>query len=255
MQNSHNNVQKMEFTEDDDPTNFNGDSATETSSDDVDYNVEMETDSNQDCQYNDEDFQYEVLSPSEISEAMLNLISEVNTVLQIPIPTTKTLLAYFKWDKEKLLDRFFDGDQEKIFTDSHILNPLRRDHKSKSKIPQKARVEVCEICFDSVNPKHMTGVGCEHKFCYNCWNEYLTTQIIDEGAAETIACAGHNCPILMDDETVLQLVRDSKVKSRYQQVIVNNFVLCNKQMRWCPSPDCSLAIRVSKLPFGQMPNS
>lgn len=245
MQNSHNNVQKMES--DDDPFPFNEDSGHETSGDDdADYNVEMETDSNQESQCIDDDFQYEILSPSDVSQAMLNLVSEANTVLQIPISTTKTLLAVFKWDKEKLLDRFFDIDQDKIFADSNVVHPLRLRYKVKH--PQTSgALEKCEICYDDVNPKHMFEVDCGHRFCYNCWNEYLTTQIVESGLAEAISCAAHNCSILLDDETVLKLVKDSKVKTKYQQIVINNFVLCNKQMRWCPSPDCNSVIRVSKL--------
>lgn len=41
---------------------------------------------------------------------------------------------------------------------------------------------------------------------------------------QTIACAAHNCPILVDDATVMKLVTDPKVKLKYQHLITNSFV-------------------------------
>lgn len=72
--------------------------------------------------------------------------------------------------------------------------------------------------------KMMTGLECGHRFCTQCWGEYLTTKIMEEGVGQTIACAAHGCDILVDDATVMRLVRDSKVKLKYQHLITNSFV-------------------------------
>jgi len=70
----------------------------------------------------------------------------------------------------------------------------------------------------------MTGLECGHRFCTQCWGEYLTTKIMEEGVGQTIACAAHGCDILVDDATVMTLVRDPKVKLKYQHLITNSFV-------------------------------
>lgn len=70
----------------------------------------------------------------------------------------------------------------------------------------------------------MTGLECGHRFCTQCWGEYLTTKIMEEGVGQTIACAAHGCDILVDDATVMRLVRDAKVKLKYQHLITNSFV-------------------------------
>lgn len=72
--------------------------------------------------------------------------------------------------------------------------------------------------------KMMTGLECNHRFCTHCWTEYLTTKIMEEGLGQTISCAAHGCDILVDDATVMQLVKDSKVRLKYQQIITNSFV-------------------------------
>lgn len=70
----------------------------------------------------------------------------------------------------------------------------------------------------------MTGLECGHRFCTQCWAEYLTTKIMEEGVGQTIACAAHACDILVDDATVMRLVRDSRVRLKYQHLITNSFV-------------------------------
>ena len=34
------------------------------------------------------------------------------------------LLNHFGWDKEKLIERFYDGDQSRLFDEAHIVNPF-----------------------------------------------------------------------------------------------------------------------------------
>jgi len=91
----------------------------------------------------------------------------------------------------------------------------------------------------------MSGLPCGHRFCGICWSEYLTTKIMDEGMGQTISCAAHGCSILVDDETVTRLVTEPRVRQRYQHLITNSFVECNRCLSWCPSPDCGLAVKVS----------
>lgn len=51
---------------------------------------------------------------------------------------------------------------------------------------------------------------------------------MEEGLGQTISCAAHGCDILVDDATVMNLVKDSKVRLKYQLIITNSFV----QVSW-----------------------
>ncbi|XP_058795447.1 E3 ubiquitin-protein ligase arih1-like [Phymastichus coffea] len=65
-----------------------------------------------------------------------------------------------------------------------------------------------------------------------------------EGIAQTIECPNNSCNILIDDVTIMDIVKDPKVKQRYQLLITNIFVDCNKLLRWCPIPKCGHAVKV-----------
>lgn len=222
------------------------DSGNETSGDDVDFAIEVDSTSHRELQSYDDDYQYEVLSTDDIVQHMTDCIKEVNTVVQIPATTTRILLNFFNWDKEKLMEKFFDGNQDELFKEAHVINPFKKVPPVRLKLPTKIQgTEECEICFMVYPLNEMTGLECGHRFCYQCWNEYLTTKIMEEGVGQTIACAAHNCSILVDDQTAMRLLKDPKVKLKYQHLITNSFVECNRLLRWCPSPDCNYAIKVS----------
>lgn len=105
-------------------------------------------------------------------------------------------------------------------------------------------MEDCDICFLKYQYTNMTGLQCGHRFCKSCWVEYLTTKIMEEGLCKSIACAAHGCDILVDDVTVMNLLTEPRVRTKYQQLITNSFVECNRLLRWCPSADCSYAVKV-----------
>jgi hypothetical protein len=73
----------------------------------------------------DDEFKYEVLTPDKIVQHMIECIKEVNQVLELPPTTTRILLHHFRWDKEKLMERFYDGDQDRLFKEAHIVSPFK----------------------------------------------------------------------------------------------------------------------------------
>jgi ariadne-1 len=223
------------------------DSEEETLYDDVDAGNESRGDA---MEVETNEYPYEVLSTEEIVQHMVDSIKEVSTILEIPATTTRILLNHFKWDKEMLIERFYDGDQDQLFSEARVINPFRKPtvvNRLEVKATRRtstADTEECEICFMVLPSSVMTGLDCGHRFCRQCWGEYLTTKIMEEGLGQTIACAAHDCDILVDDATVMRLVRDSKVKLMYQHLITNSFVECNRLLRWCPAPKCNNAIKV-----------
>ncbi|XP_007906936.1 E3 ubiquitin-protein ligase arih1 isoform X3 [Callorhinchus milii] len=192
----------------------------------------------------EEDYRYEVLSAEQIVQHMVECIREVNEVIENPATITRILLSHFNWDKEKLMERYFDGNLEKLFAECHVVNPYKKSRTRQMNTRSSSQDMVCAICYLNYPNSYFTGLECGHKFCMQCWNEYLTTKIIEEGMGQTISCPAHGCDILVDDNTVMRLITDSKVKLKYQHLITNSFVECNRLLKWCPAPDCHHVIKV-----------
>jgi hypothetical protein len=53
---------------------------------------------------------------------------------QIPATITRILLNHFKWDKEKLMERYYDSDQEQLFSEARVVSPFRKTSVPKVKV-------------------------------------------------------------------------------------------------------------------------
>ncbi|CAF4912999.1 unnamed protein product [Rotaria sp. Silwood1] len=100
----------------------------------------------------------------------------------------------------------------------------------------------CVICCVTKSSNEMGGLKCGHVFCIECWQYYLISKIMDEGISETISCPA-KCNIRVDDITVLHIIESQDVRNKYQYLITNSFVQCNRKMRWCPGKNCKNAIK------------
>jgi ariadne-1 len=201
---------------------------------------------------------------------MVDCIKEVNEVIKLPFTTVRLLLHHFRWDKEKLMERFYDPDhQEELFRQAHIINPFKKSSQivhtslpnyvqrstriqSTSSSSTRTTVELqCAICCSMKPSNDVTGLECGHSFCIDCWRQYLRIKIMDEGIGQTIPCPAQ-CDILVDDKLVLTLIDDGHVRRKYQHLITNSFVECNRNMRWCPGTNCTNAIKAPYCDLGMV---
>lgn len=188
---------------------------------------------------------YEVLSSKEIVTDMLKKITSINTILQLPNTVTRILLHHFKWDEDKLLEKFYTGNRAVLFKEARVVDPASISN-SDNKLSVRS-IENCTICMNLLSKDSMTGLECEHQFCGDCWNEYLSLKVMNEGECLTIACPAYKCDILVDDTTAMTMIKDPKVKAKYQHLITLSFVEYNRLLKWCPAPDCNRAIKVQYL--------
>ncbi|KAK2547797.1 E3 ubiquitin-protein ligase arih1 [Acropora cervicornis] len=214
--------------------------------DESDFDIDCDEPSTPKRPHVNDDFHYDCLTPEALVAYMNGIIDEVNSVFQLPRPTARILLSHFKWDKEKLLERYYSGDQDRLFSEAHIVSPNRTNSRptpskrvntrSSSALPEGN----CDICLST-----FVGLECNHRFCHRCWKEYITTKVMDEHVGEGISCPAHKCDILVDEAFVGQVVKDTKVKSQYNHLIANSFVENNRLMSWCPGPDCQNAVKAN----------
>lgn len=111
---------------DSDDESFDEHDSGNVSSGDDDFAMDVDVSGNVARSQQEEEYPFEVLTTEEIVQHMVDCIKDVNTVVEIPATTTRILLNHFKWDKEKLMERFYDGDQDKLFKDAHVINPFRK---------------------------------------------------------------------------------------------------------------------------------
>ena len=84
-------------------------------------------------------------------------------------------------------------------------------------------------------------IACEHTFCKTCWEQYLTMKI-QEGNVSEIVCPQVNCCATIPRRLVERLV-SKEAAAKYLHFDLQAFVHSNPNIKWCPYPGCTMAIR------------
>lgn len=70
----------------------------------------------------------------------------------------------------------------------------------------------CPICCcdvpESADPQHPNtlSLGCLHKFCIDCWKEYLQRKIMNESESGRVQCMESGCGRIVGEKVVHSLV-------------------------------------------------
>lgn len=186
------------------------------------------------------------------------------------------LLRHMNWNKERLIERYMDAPDEVkyeagVIDDSTRPRVVAMTHRDGF---------TCEVCFQSTDdlppltaqqqrtlaeyerslakrkdlsssplpqldpsvPHIRTlALACGHRYCTDCYTEYLTNKIKNEGESRRVQCMQESCKLIIDENTTGQLV-DPSVLERYRALLNRAFVSDSGMMAWCPAPGCELAV-------------
>lgn len=198
--------------------------------------------------------EYKTISGTALLDSISNIIEEVNVIVDLPYTVTRMLLSHFNWDKETFLDRYYACADDTVglnalLTDAHIAvnGSLSGEKVSSSTDTNQSDEMTCAICYDSFTLESSASLDCGHYYCKSCWVLYLTEKICDQGEAHYISCPDPDCHVYVDDRKVLSLIEDNRTQSKYLKLIINQFVIKNKRLRWCPTIDCACAIELDEI--------
>ncbi|KAI1718005.1 IBR domain, a half RING-finger domain-containing protein [Ditylenchus destructor] len=179
---------------------------------------------------------YEILSEAEAQAEMLKISKETSSVIGYSPSVCKVLLPDYKWNKEMLLESFYENIESKDFLYSKNLIEPENGTKSTGR-----RREECAICYET---KPLVGLQCGHLFCRNCWNGYLNCEIVQNGVFR-LRCPQTKCNAVLDEDVVLSLVKEPAVVKGYKRLILSSFIESSLKYKWCPGNGCGRVIKAS----------
>lgn len=94
----------------------------------------------------------------------------------------------------------------------------------------------CPVCYDTESESFC--LGCEHRFCYDCYSQYVTSQVHEGPACIYMKCPQHKCSKLIPRSVVARLAQGDAY-SKYSTYVTQNFIESNKSYRYCPAANCS----------------
>ncbi|KAF9923807.1 hypothetical protein BGZ65_008665 [Modicella reniformis] len=177
--------------------------------------------------------EFTVLMLADILAAQASAASHVAGILGVTQEQATALLRSFKWNKERLVERYMDNSQEILDQAGVDLNDTR------PRVFDRPEGFTCGICFDDSGSA--VGLRCNHLFCQDCYSNYLTQKIVEEGECRRIGCPEARCNVVVDEQTIKKVVPPS-VLTRYHHFQDRAYVEDLDNLKWCPAPNCENAV-------------
>lgn len=93
---------------------------------------------------------------------------------------------------------------------------------------------------------HYMSLSCNHNFCCECWMEYVNSKLDDVFNILTTSCPQYGCNLIIPENVIFALVSsyaDEEKLAIMNKAVLKNFTDRNKDMRWCPYPNCGVCVR------------
>lgn len=177
---------------------------------------------------------FSVLSESHIKLLQDADINETTSILSISRSVACLLLSYYNWNFVDACESWFN-DKQKVLKTIGL-----------SKEPQIVELgfpnSECNICFETFSTDEIKSSWCGHPFCVKCWNQYIDTNIKDRNCFK-LKCPQPSCDAAVDEDMIQQLASESR-KVKYDYFLLRSYVENNtdKELKWCPAPNCCYAI-------------
>jgi len=156
---------------------------------------------------------FSVLPLPEIVASQVSAANHVSGILGVSLQQAAALLRSFKWNKERLVERYMDHSQEILDQAGIVLDDVH------TPVLKRPRGFVCMICFDDSSAGPALGLRCGHVFCQPCYEQYLTQKIVEEGECRRILCPESGCNAVVDEETVKKAVQPTAM-AKYEICLV-----------------------------------
>ncbi|KAI8843664.1 hypothetical protein BC829DRAFT_446168 [Chytridium lagenaria] len=146
-------------------------------------------------------------------------IKHVSGILGCQEQHAATLLRHFKWNKERLIERYMDTPMEVCGAAGVIVDAAKQ--------PKFLVIKGynCEICCNDEEGLESLALDCGHRFCRDCYERFLTQKITGRGKRKTV-----------------ELVVPTKVHQKYRSLLLRTYVDDNTFLKWCPAPNCEYAV-------------
>ncbi|KAK3985641.1 E3 ubiquitin-protein ligase dbl4 [Cladorrhinum sp. PSN332] len=179
----------------------------------------------------DYDVNYKVYQPQDIQKQQDDLIHEVNMILSISKEEAAILLRYFRWNKERLIEDYMEKPSQTLEAAGLSENP--------TEVPRLQVIPgfACDICCEDEEGLKSFGLKCGHRYCVDCYRQYLAQKIREEGEAARIQCPSDDCNLIIDARS-LDLLVTQDLTDRYHKLLNRTYVEDRDSLKWCPAPDC-----------------
>ena len=150
---------------------------------------------------------FKIFSPRDIQAHQDKQIDEVSAILGQPSEATAILLRHLRWNKERLIETYMERPDNVLETAG--LGP----ESNQAPTTKIIKGFTCGICCEDTPGLETYALKCGHRYCVDCYRQYLAQKIKDEGEAARIQCPTSGCNRVVDSKSLNMLVA-AELKSR-----------------------------------------
>ena len=152
--------------------------------------------------------EFAVFAPTDIQAHQNKQIDEVSAILQQPPEASAILLRHLRWNKERLIEGYMDNP-DMVLASAGLGSEAANAPKTEV-VPGFS----CDICCEDGEGLETYALKCGHRYCVDCYRQYLAKKIQDEGEAARIQCPTSQCTRVVDAKS-LDLLVTTDLKSRF----------------------------------------
>ena len=152
--------------------------------------------------------EYSIYGPADIQAQQDKQIDEVSQILGQPSAASAILLRHLRWNKERLIEAYMERPEAVL--------DIAGLGSGSVQIPKTQVMHrfTCTICYDDEPGIETYALKCGHRYCVDCYRQYLATKIKDEGEAARIQCPTQDCHQVVDSKS-MDLLVTAELKARY----------------------------------------
>lgn len=176
------------------------------------------------------------------------MICDISSTLNLDGEMVSLLLRRYGWKTERLMENYL-SDSVKCLSDNnlHSISPKDDDKSLTTTTTNGADTEIeCAMCLDDVPYSDTFSLQCNHRFCRQCWTDYITSTINNKSFNSIfMTCPGHKCKTPLQNAVIKQFV-DKSQWNKYENYMVQSYITSNEnKYRFCPAPGCHYVIYCS----------
>lgn len=152
--------------------------------------------------------EFKVYGTADIQSHQDKQIDEVSAILGQPSEASAILLRYLRWNKERLIEAYMEKPAATL--EAAGLGP----DATQTPTTKIIKGFTCNICCEDEPGLESYAMKCDHRYCVECYRQYLAQKIKEEGEAARIQCPTEGCNRIVDSKS-LNLLVAAELKSRY----------------------------------------
>ena len=182
---------------------------------------------------------YEILFSDELNSIRKKKIDEFVEYSSLTEEEAELILINYNWNIDVLMNEYFDK-MDKILISCGVKQSKEGEKLSKEYYKKnKLSDGLCPICCCDIEGDDEVFLKCKHKFCTDCFYNYLKEKTNDQLTLLHTLCPLKGCNYVVTSDIFKKCFKDDKAAMNiYKKCLLRNFTESNSDIKQCPNPKC-----------------